>query len=185
MDVQVEECGWVRQAQAGDRAAFAALVDRYWEPLRRWLYGLTRQLHLAEDLTQEAFYRAWCGLAQLQEVGSFRVWLFRIARHCLLDQRRGPRGARVEQLPDEFPSEAAEPLAHVIDQESDQLLHRALAQLPTKYRAAYLLWTHEELSYHQIAKVLGTTEETARWRVCVARQFLVKALQAYLNVEQA
>jgi RNA polymerase sigma-70 factor (ECF subfamily) len=182
VDVQAEECAWVRRARAGNRAAFAALVDRYWEPLRRWLFGLTGRAHQAEDLTQEAFFRAWSGMGQLHDDGAFRVWLFRIARHCLLDQRRGTRGVSVEDLPEGLTSGAAEPLEQLLEQESDRLLQGALMKLPTKYRAAYLLWTHDELPYHQIAQVLGTTEETARWRVCVARQFLVKALQSYLDV---
>jgi RNA polymerase sigma-70 factor (ECF subfamily) len=88
----------------------------------------------------------------------------------------------VEDLPEGLTSGAAEPLEQLLEQESDRLLQSALMKLPTKYRAAYLLWTHDELPYHQIAQVLGTTEETARWRVCVARQFLVKALQSYLDV---
>ncbi len=55
-----------------------------------------------------------------------------------------------------------------------------LAQLPSKYRAAYLLWTQEELPYEEIAQILGISEETARWRVCKARQGLVEMMSPYL-----
>ncbi len=184
MDVQVEESGWVRQARAGNQAAFAALVDRYWERLRRWLFGLTSDAHTAEDVTQEAFYRAWCGLPEFEEEGAFRVWLFRIAQNVVTDQRRGPRGARPRPLAD-VPSSDLEPLEGLLEREATQSVQHALAKLPMKYRAAYLLWTHEDLSYQQIARVLAITETTARWRVCKARQFLLKKLQTYLDIEKS
>jgi RNA polymerase sigma-70 factor (ECF subfamily) len=52
------EAEWIRDAQGGDRSAFARLVDAYWDRLYRWLYHLTRDRHAAEDLTQETFLRA-------------------------------------------------------------------------------------------------------------------------------
>ncbi len=176
-----DEADWVRQARGGDRAAFTALVDRYWERLRRWLYGLCGKEHLAEDLTQEAFVRAWASLSKLETAETFRVWLFRIARNCLLDNRRGPRGVNPRLLPPDLAGMEADPLDELLENEVRQLVQAALTKLPTPYRAAYLLWTHEEMPYHQIALVLAVSEETARWRVCKARQFLAKKLQAYLN----
>ena len=184
MEVQAEESDWVRQARAGDQAAFAALVDRYWERLRRWLFGLTSNVHTAEDVTQEAFYRAWCGLPEFKEGGAFRVWLFRIAQNVVTDQRRGPRGIKPRPLAD-VPSSEPEPLVGLLEQEAAQSVRHALAKLPMKYRAAYLLWTQEDLPYHQIAHVLAITETTARWRVCKARQFLLKKLQPYLDSEKS
>src|SRR6185437_115667 len=51
------EAEWIRAAQAGDREAFARLVEHYWDRLYRWLYHLTRDRHAAEDLTQETFLK--------------------------------------------------------------------------------------------------------------------------------
>ena len=177
-----EEGEWVRQARAGDRAAFAALVDRYWDRLRRWLFALTRQEHLAEDLTQEAFLRAWQALPTLEGPGGFRPWLFRIARNCLLDRQRGPRGAEARSLPADLQAKGTGPVGDVLEREAQQMLQAALARLPTDYRAAYVLWTQEDMPYCQIAQVLAISEETARWRVCKARQFLLRELQPYLDV---
>ncbi len=178
------EDDWVHKAKAGDQTAFAALVDRYWEGVRRWLFGLTGKEHLAEDLTQETFLRAWSALARLQTDVTFRVWLFRIARNCYLDNRRGPRGQDTKPLPTDLRGRPAEPLGELLDREAHRLLQAALSRLPTHYRAAYLLWTQEDLPYCQIAQVLTITEETARWRVCKARQCLLKEMQAYLDVEK-
>jgi RNA polymerase sigma-70 factor (ECF subfamily) len=176
-----EEDDWVQKSRTGDRVAFAALVDRYWDPLRRWLIGLCGHEQLAEDVTQEAFFRAWTGLPQLQAAVAFRVWLFRIARNCLVDGRRGPRGAAPAALPEDLADRAAGPVADVLEEEASQQLGEALARLPLPYRAAYLLLTQNQFSYAHIAEVLGVSEQTARWRVCKARQFLLKELRAYLE----
>ena len=69
----------------------------------------------------------------------------------------------------------------LIEVEAREKLEIALEMLPSKFRAAYLLWTQEELAYAEIAQILGTTEETARWRVCKARQTLLKLMSGYLN----
>jgi RNA polymerase sigma-70 factor (ECF subfamily) len=181
--LQPEEVSWVQQAQTGDRDAFSRLVDRYWERLCRWLFALTGRRDVAEDITQEAFLRAWSALPRLQGTASFRVWLFRIGRNCLLTRVRGLRGKNVASLPADLSGASDNPLENILEREGQQLLMNALARLPVGYRMAYLLWTQEELPYSKIAEVLAVTEETARWRVCKARQFLFKELKMYLDVE--
>lgn len=177
------ELDCVRRSQAGDRSAFAVLVNRYWDCVRRWLHGLTRQAQLAEDLTQEAFVRAWTSLPELKVGATFRVWLFRIARNCLIDARRGPRGIAPETLHNSVADHRAGPVRDLLEREGQQQLEAALANLPEAYREAYLLWVQEELPYPDMAQVLGTTQETARWRVCKARQLLHQALAQYLDVK--
>lgn len=181
---QPSEHEWVRQAQAGDRAAFAALVELYWERIRRWLFSLTRQAHLAEDLTQEVFVRAWTGLPALEADQHFRGWLFRIAKNLALDSRKGPRGTPTHPLPDSLCAREAGPLDVLIEDEGQRLLQAALDRLAFAYRTAYLLWTQEDLPYAEIARILNITAETARWRVCKAREFLCQELAPYLDTRK-
>jgi RNA polymerase sigma-70 factor (ECF subfamily) len=176
-----QETTWVQQAARGDAQAFARLVDGYWDRVRRWLYGMTGRMHLAEDVAQETFLKAWTALPQLREPHTFRVWLFQIARRCWADARRRSKAARKVPLPPEMPGNQAGPLSDVIEGETREKLELSLELLPSKFRAAYLLWTQEELAYADIAQVLGTTEETARWRVCKARQTLLKLMSGYLH----
>ena len=173
------EIDWVRAAANGDRQAYACLVDGYWEKVRRWLYGLTGKEHAAEDIAQEAFLKAWTALPALRDPGTFRVWLFQIARRCWADARR--RSKLKEPLPADLVAGNAEPLGAMVEQETQERLRLALEMLPSKYRAAYLLWTQEELPYNEIAQILGVSEETARWRVCKARQSLVQMMESYLH----
>ena len=176
-----EEPQLVLLAQAGDRQAFATLAERYWRRVFRWLYGLTHHTHLAEDLTQEAFLKAWRALGSFQPGASFRAWLFHIARNCLIDGRRGPRSATVQVLPQTVPAREPDPGKAVLEREGQAVLQEACARLPEHFRAAFFLWAHEDLSFAEIAQVLGTTEATARWRVFKARLFLLKELGSYLG----
>ena len=175
-----EEAEWIRDAQAGDRSAFARLVERYWDRLYRWLYHLTRDRHAAEDLTQETFLRALAALKSFRPGSNFRAWVFRIGHNNFVNQKRADRRTK-HQLPEDAPAPdgvTAESAAE--NREALDVVERAVADLPAPFRAALTLAVHEGLSYREVAKVLGTTEETARWRVFKARQKLMKVLSPEL-----
>lgn len=176
-----DESEWVRRAAQGDAAAFARLVDCYWDKVRRWLFGMTGKEHQAEDIAQETFLKAWTSLPGLRDIGAFRIWLFQIARRCWADARRRSAAHRKAPLPNDVDAKKPGPLGELLGDEAQEKLKVALALLPSKYRAAYLLWTQEELPYSEIAKILGVSEETARWRVCKARQSLVQSLAPYME----
>ena len=167
-----QEREYVRRARTGDQSAFAALVDRYWHPVRAWLAGLTGREHTAEDLAQETFLKAWVALPGLIAEDTFRVWLFRIARNEYLAAAR--RGYTTDVLEPDQPDPAPGPLSDAIEREEELALRQAIGKLAAPYREAYLLWTHENLPYPDIARVLEVTEETARWRVCEARRRLTR-----------
>jgi len=176
-----QELIWVRRAQAGDREAFAMLVDRYWLRIHRWLFGLTRNAHAAEDLTQDVFLKAWSKLHTFAAGTFFRAWLFRLASNCFLDSRRGPRGQAIQVLPPAAVSREPDPVATLLSRETHTLVEAALTRLQMKFRAPFLLRMQEELSFQEIARILGLTEETARWRVFMARKLLVKDLGPALD----
>ena len=171
-----DEADWMRAAQAGDRGGFARLVDRYWDRLYRWLYQLTRDRHVAEDLTQETFLKALAALDSFRPGSNFRAWVFRIGHNNFVNQRRANRRTR-HPLPDDAPDPRpgrAEAAAE--NREAVEVVGRAVDKLPADFRAALLLRVDQGLSFKDIARVLKTTEETARWRVFKARQKLVQVL---------
>jgi RNA polymerase sigma-70 factor (ECF subfamily) len=170
-----EESDLIAAAQAGDRPAFAVLVERYWTRLYRWLYHLTHDPHAAEDLAQETFLKAFSGLRTFRPDSNFRAWLFRIGHNNFVNQQRLRRGKR-QPLPGELPTAEEGPVEQALSREALAHLTRAVGRLPTEFRSAFLLRAEEGLSFRQVAAVLGITEETARWRVFKARQKLVQAL---------
>ena len=175
-----EETEWIRAAQSGDRDAFAHLLERYWDRLYRWLYHLTRDRHTAEDLTQETFLKALGAMHSFQPGTNFRAWIFRIGHNNFVNQKRSEKRTK-HQLPED----AAAPDVGGVETTTEhrevlEVVNKAVAELPADFRAAIMLRAEEGLSFKEVAKILGTTEETARWRVFKARQRLMKVLSPEL-----
>ena len=175
-----EESEWIAAAQAGDRAAYGRLVDRYWDRLYRWLFHLTRDRHKAEDLAQETFLKALAALKSFRPGSNFRAWLFRIGHNNFVNLKRTERRTS-HQLPDDAVGPAvasAETIAE--DRETVQVVARAVAELSPDFRSALMLRAEQGLSFKEVAAILNITEETARWRVFKARQKLMKVLSPEL-----
>jgi RNA polymerase sigma-70 factor, ECF subfamily len=172
----LDESVWLAQAQAGDRAAFAKVVDLYWDRLYRWLYQLTRDPHKAEDLTQETFLKVLAAIGSFHLGTNFRAWLFRIGHNNFVNLKRAERKNQ-QTLPDEPPSrDLTGPDDKAADREMMAKVAKAVSELPTEFRTALLLRIDEDLSFRDVAGILNITEETARWRVFKARQKLMKTL---------
>ena len=177
---RADEDALIPQAQGGDSAAFSELAAHYYDGLYRWLYHLTRDRHAAEDLTQETFLRALAAVKSFRPGSNFRAWVFRIGHNNFVNQKRAERRTK-HPLPDDAAAHeigSAESAAE--NREALETVNRAVAELPVDFREALLLRVDEGLSFREVAKVLGTTEETARWRVFKARQKLMKVLSPEL-----
>jgi RNA polymerase sigma-70 factor (ECF subfamily) len=174
-DPPAEEERLIRAAQKGDRPAFAALVEHYWDRLYRWLYRMTHDCHAAEDLTQETFLKAFAGLNRFQAGTNFAAWLFRIAHNNCANDRRA-KGRQREALPDDLAAKEGDPSEEAQSREALRDLAHAVGRLPIEFRSALLLRVEQGLSFREIAEFLDLTEETARWRVFKARQKLLTLL---------
>ena len=181
----------IRSARAGDQDAFAELVmihaDRVYGALRR--FGLDASE--ADEVSQEVFLRAWRGLARFEERAQFSTWLYRIAFNEA--QRRISRRAqpRVEPNPDrEDPIIAVPeaphlgPEAQALDHEFEQILERALAELPDEWRAAVVLRDIEGLSTLEAAEIVGARPAAFKSRLHRGRMQLRALLEPYLKLEE-
>jgi RNA polymerase sigma-70 factor (ECF subfamily) len=175
----VNESRLILDSQQANRQAFACLIERYWDSLYRWLCQLTRDTHLAEDLTQETFMKAYANIHRFQHGTNFRAWLFRIAHNNLVNVYRHYPKAKREQLNDRQANTQG-PLEETLHRESSELLAQAVSRLPTDFRSAFLLRVDQGLSFKQIGEILHITEQTARWRVFKARQKLLATLDPNL-----
>lgn len=167
------------RTRAGDPAAFRALIDATADRLYRLAIHLLRDPDEAEDVVQETYIRAWERRGDLRDPAAVVPWLSRIARNAARDRlrwwKRRPERERSE--PAREPASGAPPADRVlIDQEEAAALRRALDVLPEKHRVILLLREVEEMSYEQIAELLGVPMGTVESRLHRARAALGKRL---------
>lgn len=175
-----------RVCATGDVAAFGLLVTRY----RRRVVALARRMltavgtEEAEDVAQEAFVAAYDKRASFQRGQPFRPWLYRIAVNRCLDRLRAQarRPGMVEYGTVPEPALAgADPIDALLTEESEARLQDAVAALPPKLRAVFLLRHLDDLSYEEIAAALGLPIGTVKTHLFRARAQLRQALTGYLE----
>ncbi|MBV8036925.1 RNA polymerase sigma factor [Roseateles sp.] len=168
------EAGLVARAAAGDRAAFATLVQAHQGYLRKLLGRVCRgDQGRADDLAQEAFVRAWRALPGFRGEARFRTWLTRLAYSALSAER--PALPLVDDAPPD--PDAQDDFAPGADWRID--LDRALAGLGEAQRHALLLCYGADLSHAEAAQVLGWPLGTLKTQVLRAKARLRKQLGAW------
>jgi RNA polymerase sigma-70 factor (ECF subfamily) len=152
------------------------VIADHWKSVYRFVYCTIGDPHDAEELTQETFLRAWNRRETLQPGTSARAWLLRIAANAVVDVRR--RRRRVRFLPLEHEPAVAETApGHRLEAvEQGALLKAAMEGLTDLTRMVFHLRATEDLSFREIAGLVGTTEQSARWHMHRARTMLLKQL---------
>jgi RNA polymerase sigma-70 factor (ECF subfamily) len=178
---RMNEAELVRQAQRGDTEAYAVLVGLH----ERFVYNLAlRSLGNSEDAAdaaQDAFIRAWVGLADFRGQSRFRTWLYRIVINLCIN--RSPRLRKdLEALThDEFlelPS--LETVAAKVEQrELRAIVYREVERLPEQYRLLISLRYQHELTYEEIANLLDLPLGTVKTGLFRAKERLRERLTAY------
>lgn len=147
---------------------FGQLYDLHYCQILNYLYRHTLDVHVAEELTSNTFYKALRGLDSYRDRGNFRAWLYRIATNELKMRWRSEKRFRLLRRDS--------PLETLCSTESDPQstdamektlegftqLKKALDQLPQRYRMAIVLRYFEKMSYAEVAEVLGKRTGTAR-----------------------
>lgn len=169
------EAEWVASARAGDQAAFRRLYDAHAERVFRLAFRIVGDDDLARDLTQEAFVRAFRKLDQFRNESAFGTWLHAIAASVALDgaRRRALRMSREIDLDPEV-GPASPPCPP--DVGLSERLHRAIDDLPGRYRVVFLMHDLEGFSHLEIAGALGIAEGTSKARLSRARAKLREVL---------
>jgi RNA polymerase sigma-70 factor, ECF subfamily len=183
--VEANETQLIRQARDGDTEAFATLVGLH----ERFVYNLALRTlgnpEEAADVAQDAFFRAWTALYEFREQAQFRTWLYRIVLNLCLNRvprlRRELQNLTHEELADipETTSVAGDPVTSLEANELRSFLHREIDQLPEQYRLLVSLRYQHELSYDEIAALVGLPIGTVKTGLFRAKARLREALSVY------
>lgn len=168
---------------------FEALVARTQRQAYNMAYRMTGNRDDAEDLTQEAYLRAYRSFGSYNPALPFENWFFRILSNLFVDGlRRRPKQAPLSLSQSltseendfvlEIPDEESDPETLILKTVLDERLQRALAALSKEFRTAVLLCDVEGLSYEEIAKTMKTSIGTVRSRIHRGRQMLRKLMEA-------
>ncbi len=159
-------------AAAGDRAAFAALLERHYDRIHALAWRWSGSRDKAQDIAQEVCLKLACAIRSFRGEAQFSTWLYRLAYTTAIDHLRA--GQRIVPLSAshisalmEVPG-GEEPDAIVEGQE----LWAAVRALPGQQRDAVLLVYGEDLSHAEAAEIMGITEKTVSWHLFEARKRL-------------
>lgn len=183
--VPMDDTTLISHAADGDRAAFQALVERHRPMVYRVAYQYAGNHHDADDIAQDVFIKVYQSLARFRQDAQFTSWLYRIAMNACIDhqRRQTPHLSRRSgddpdialgsaQAPEPGPEDVA------AGAEIGAALKGAVAELPPRQRAIFVMRHYEGLKLHEIAEALGLQDGTVKRQLHSAVHRLRKVLVA-------
>lgn len=167
-----EDLADVERVLRGEAQAFEGIVRRWQGPLVNMAWRYCRDRGRAEEMAQEAFLRAWRGLAGWRRESSFSTWLFALAANVFRSELQRFPAVNVPL------EDAAEPAGPAMQHEglarkqSDDLLRRAVLALPHRYREPVVLYYFHEMDVAAAARSMGMPEGTMKARLARGRELL-------------
>jgi RNA polymerase sigma-70 factor (ECF subfamily) len=185
----------VARAQRGDKQAFELLVEKYQRKLARLLSRFIRDPAEVEDVTQEAFIKAYRALPAFRGDSAFYTWLYRIgintAKNYLMAMgRRAPTSTEVEADEAEGFEEGEQlrdintPESMLLSSEIARTVNATIEQLPEELRTAIQMREIEGMSYEDIAKAMDCPIGTVRSRIFRAREAIAEQLRPLLDTRK-
>jgi RNA polymerase sigma-70 factor (ECF subfamily) len=181
------------RVKQGDTEAFTLLVDKYKQPVLSLVFRMVHDAIEAEDLAQNVFLQVYKSAARYEVSSKFSTWLFTIARNLSLNEIRRRSRHPADSLDAAHPEQEDQPLHQYEDRKTfsppESLLHselrekieQALAELPENQRTAIVLCRRDDLSYEDIAKVLGCSVSATKSLIHRGRETLKGKLKPYLR----
>lgn len=186
MDVD-EDLVLMRQlAQSDDPAPLDMLMSRWQQRLFHYIVRIVGDEDLAEELTQETFFRLWRSRASFDpEKGRFVSWIYQIATRLCFDSKRAsnrrPQTYSIDDTMIEFPTGTHLRADKVLySKEVKQAVHQAMQELPANQRLALQMSRFEDMSHQEIAQVLDCSVGAVEQLIFRARKTLKEQLKPYL-----
>ena len=174
----------VRRCQNGDKRAMETLMRQYQQWAYNIAYGMLASPEDASDVVQDVFLWLWENIGQFRFKSQFSTWLYRIVTNRCLNlkdqrQRRKTDPMEIDDSQPWVPLETTTPERTVLLAEQREILQKALANLKDDYRKILILREMQDLSYEELAEVLGCSVGRVRSRLHEARRALRKAIQQF------
>jgi RNA polymerase sigma-70 factor (ECF subfamily) len=182
----------VERAQRGDKQAFGLLVEKYQRKLARLLSRFVRDPAEVEDVTQEAFIKAYRALPKFRGDSAFYTWLYRIGintakNYLMAAGRRAPTSTGVDSEEAESLEEGEQlrdintPESLLLSREIGDTVNATMESLPEELRTAIQLREIEGMSYEDIAQIMNCPIGTVRSRIFRAREAIADQLKPLLD----
>lgn len=183
----------ILEVKKGKKDAFAVLVDKYKKPLINLLFRIVHDQTEAEDLAQATFVQVYKSLDKFNFSSRFSTWIFTIARNLALNELRRRARHPADSMELEIESEEGVilhqyedkkspiPCDHLVKEELMKKVEEALSKLPENQRTAIILFQQEDMSYEEIAEVLGCSISATKSLIHRARETLKAMLKPYLQ----
>jgi len=191
MSNQASDQKLVERVQKGDNGAFDLLVLKYQHKIVNLVMRYVRDPELAQDITQEAFIKAYRALPRFRGDSAFYTWLYRIAvntaKNHLAAQRRRPMDIELDlQDPEQYElhaklKETDTPEGITLSNELMEIIERAIAALPEDLQTAIILRELEGMSYEEIAQTMECPVGTVRSRIFRARDAISNKVGSLLR----
>ncbi|MBN2180292.1 MAG: sigma-70 family RNA polymerase sigma factor [Sedimentisphaerales bacterium] len=169
---QKEETILVQAAADGDVECFNRLCKQYYPAIVAICYSQLADRDLAEDAAQEAFFVAFRDLSKLKRANYFGRWLTGISRNIAVDM------AKARKKENFIPAEDCNSVSKEQDVQDDHVeaVRIIIAALPVKVREIIYLRFYNQMSYQEIANLLGTSQEAVNGRLRRAKKIIAKRL---------
>jgi RNA polymerase sigma-70 factor (ECF subfamily) len=175
----------MRAIQNGDLVAFSQMVDRYKDRLMNVIGRMLSSREEAEDVVQETFVRVYQHRQSFNFKHCFSTWIYTIALNLARNELRKRRKFKFYEISDMQGNEVEFAVDPKIPTRLPEMLKKAIATLPEKYKMAFMLRDIEEMPYEEVAKVLDVPLGTVKSRVNRARLMLREKLQPKLEEQNA
>lgn len=175
----------IRKVLDGDKSAFTFIQNKYKSRIKSLVRRMIKDPDDVDDLTQEAFIKAYNALDTFQFAYNFSAWIYRIASNSCIDFLRKKRFNTIsinqsiggeDDLYIDIPSNDMTPDVKMISKERKKILNKAINELPENYRVIIQLRHHEEMDYKEIADKLDIPLGTVKAHLFRARKLLYDAL---------
>jgi len=190
-DKRQEDKQLIGLALQGDEKAFETLLNKYRNLVFSIMIKMVRNHQEAEDLTQEAFMKAFNSLSSFNDEFAFSTWLMKIASNNCIDFLRKrklrtysihePIQYKDEKIEIDIPDHEPTPEKQLLQGERAKMIQAAIDELPERYRYVILLRHKEEKSYEEISEILNLPLGTVKAQIFRAREILNKKLKALIN----